>query len=91
MVVMCHKLAQINIMARMNCDTIYITTYNGGDLFDNFSITYGCTHEFHDINCVLKSNLHNCTDGIDQILRNGIIKYDKNKNTFFLFLMVKEL
>ena len=29
MLVMCHKPAQKNNMSRMNCDTIYITTYNG--------------------------------------------------------------
>ena len=27
MLVICHKPAQIDNMARMNCDTIYITTY----------------------------------------------------------------
>ena len=35
MIVMCHKPALIENMARMNCDTIYITTYNGADLFKN--------------------------------------------------------
>ena len=33
MIVMCHKPAHINNMARMNCGTIYITTYSGADLF----------------------------------------------------------
>ena len=33
MIVMCHKPAQINNLARMSCDNIYITTYNGADLF----------------------------------------------------------
>ena len=36
MIVMCHKPAQINNMARMSCDTIFITTYNGADLFKSF-------------------------------------------------------
>ena len=36
MIVMCHKPAKRENMARMNCDTIYITTYNGADLFKNF-------------------------------------------------------
>ena len=27
MLVICHKPAQIDNMVRMNCDTIYITTY----------------------------------------------------------------
>ena len=39
MIQMCHKPAQIYNMARMNCDTIYITTYNGADLFQNFNTT----------------------------------------------------
>ena len=33
MSVMCHKPAEIINTARMNCDTIYITIYNGPDLF----------------------------------------------------------
>ena len=33
MIVMCHKPAQIINTARMSCYTIYITTYNGADLF----------------------------------------------------------
>ena len=37
MIVMCHKPAQINNMARMNCDTIYITNYNGSDLIKNIN------------------------------------------------------
>ena len=28
---MCHKAAQIENMARMNCDTFYITIHNGAD------------------------------------------------------------
>ena len=35
MIVMCHKPAQIINTARMSCDTIYSTTYNGPDLFKN--------------------------------------------------------
>ena len=49
MIVMCHKSAQIEIMARMNFDTIYITFYNAADLFKNFSITYDCKPDFHGI------------------------------------------
>ena len=37
MIVMCHKPAQIINTARMSCDTIYLTTYNGADLFKNFN------------------------------------------------------
>ena len=32
MIVMCHKPAQIINTARMSCDTIFLTTYNGPDL-----------------------------------------------------------
>ena len=35
-IVIWHKPAQIVIKARMSCDTIYITTYNGADLFKKF-------------------------------------------------------
>ena len=48
-IVICHKQAHIDIMARMNCDTIYITTYNGVNLFKNFNTTYECKHNFHVI------------------------------------------
>ena len=37
MIVMCHKPAEIINKARMSCDTTYLTTYNGADLFRNFS------------------------------------------------------
>ena len=40
MIVMCHKPAQIINTARMSCDTIYLTTYNGPDLFKNFNEIY---------------------------------------------------
>ena len=40
MIVMCHKKAQIINTARMSCDTIYLTTYNGLDLFKNFNEIY---------------------------------------------------
>ena len=33
MIVTCHKPALIINTARMICDTIYLTTYNGPDLF----------------------------------------------------------
>ena len=35
MIVVCHKPAQIINTARMSCDTVYLTTYNGPDLFKN--------------------------------------------------------
>ena len=31
MIVMCHKPAQIENMARMTCDNIFITTFNVAD------------------------------------------------------------
>ena len=37
MIVMCHKPAQIINTARMNCGTIYLTTYNEADLFKSFN------------------------------------------------------
>ena len=40
MIAMCHKPAQINKTARMSCDTIYLTTYNGADLFKNINEIY---------------------------------------------------
>ena len=40
LIVMCHKPAQIINTARMSCDTIYSTTYNGADRFKNYSEIY---------------------------------------------------
>ena len=64
MIVMCNKPAQINNTARMSCDTIYLTSYNGKDLFDNFNSIYKCDHKFYDIISKLNSSYYNCTDGI---------------------------
>ena len=49
LIVMCHKPAQIDNLTRMNCDTLYITTYNGPDLFKHFNKTFNCDHKFHEI------------------------------------------
>ena len=38
-IVMGHKPAQIVKTPRMGCDTIFISTYNGTDLFRNFNDT----------------------------------------------------
>ena len=54
MIVMCHKPAQIINTARMSCDTIYLTTYNGPDLFKNFNEIYKCEHDFNKIISVSK-------------------------------------
>ena len=49
MIVKCHKPAQIVNTARMSCDTIYLTTYNGADLFKSFNEIYKCEHKFYEI------------------------------------------
>ena len=46
MIALCHKPAQLINLARMSCDTIYITTFNGPDLFQNFYEIYKCEHKF---------------------------------------------
>ena len=46
MIVMCHKPAQTINTARMSCDAIYFTTYNGPDLFKNFNEIYKCEHDY---------------------------------------------
>ena len=61
MIVMCHKPAQIINTARMSCDTIYLTTYNGAYLFNNFNEKYKCEHNFNKIISELNSNYYNCT------------------------------
>ena len=40
MIVMCHKRAQIINTARVSCDDIYLTTYNGADPFKIFNEIY---------------------------------------------------
>ena len=84
MIVMCHKPAQIINTARMSCDTIYLTTYNGPDLFKNFNEIYKCEHDFNKIINELNSNHYNRTDGMSDELRYGIIKYNKKENTFII-------
>ena len=84
MTVMCHKPAQIINTARKNCDTIYLTTYNGADIFKNFIEIYKCEHDFNKIISELNSNYYNCTDGMSDELRYGIIKYNRKENTFII-------
>ena len=81
MIVMCHKPAQIINTARMSCDTIYLTTYNGADLFKIFNEIYKCEPNFNKIISELNSNYYNCTDGMSDELRYGIIKYNRKENT----------
>ena len=84
MIVMFHERAQIINTARMSCDTIYLTTYNGTDLFKNFNEIYKCEHDFSKIINELNSNLYNRTDGMSDEFRYGIIKYNKKENTFII-------
>ena len=84
MIAMCHKPAQIINTARMSCDTIYLTTYNGPDLFKNINEIYKCERGFRKIISELNSNRYNCTDGMSDELRYGIIKYNKKENTFII-------
>ena len=84
MILMCHKPAQIINTARMSCDTIYLTTYNGPDLFKNFNEIYKCEHDFNKIISELNSNYYSYTDGMSDELRYGIIKYNKKENTFII-------
>ena len=84
MIVMCQKPAQIIITARMSCDTIYLTTYNGPDLLKNFNEIYKCEHDFSKIISELNSNHYNRTDGMSDELRYGIIKYHKKENTIII-------
>ena len=89
MIVMCHKPAQIEDMARMNCDTIYITTYNGADLFTNFNTTYECKHDSHGIIQELNNSYYNCTNGTDDALCYGMIKYNKKKGIVLLLIEIE--
>ena len=84
MIVMCHKPAQIINTARMSCDTVYLTTYNGPDLFKNFNEIFKCEHGSSKIISELNSNHYNRTDGMSDELRYGIIKYNKKENTFII-------
>ena len=84
MIVMCHKPTQIINTARMSCDTIYLTTYNGANLFKNFNEIHKCEHNFNKTISELNSNYYNCTDGMSDELRYGIIKYNRKENTFII-------
>ena len=84
MIVMCQKPAQIIKTARMSCDTIYLTTYNGPDLFKIFNEICKCQYDFSKIISELNSNHYNRTDGMSDGLRYGIIEYNKKENTFII-------
>ena len=74
MIVMGHKPAQIVNTARMSCDTIYLTTYNGADLLKNYNEVHKCKHDSHGIINELSRNLYNCKDKTTEALRDGLIK-----------------
>ena len=83
MIVMCHKPAQIINTARKS-DTIFLTTYNGPDLFKNFNEIYNCEHDFSKIIRELNSNHYNRTDGMSDELRYVIVRNNKKENTFII-------
>ena len=87
--VMCHKIAQIENMDRMNCDTIYLTTYNRADLFKNYNTTYECNNDFHGIIQELNNSYYNWTNGTDDGIRYGMIKYNKKEETFLLLIEIE--
>ena len=89
MIVMCHKPAQIINTARMSCDTIYLLIYNGADLFKIFNEIYKCEHNFNKIISELNSNYYNCTDGMSDELRHGIVKYNRKENAFLLLIRIE--
>ena len=84
MIVFCHKTAQIINTARVSCDAIYLTTYDGADLFNYFNGIFKCEHNFNKIFSELNSNFYNCTDGMSDELRYGTIKYNRKENTFII-------
>ena len=43
---------------------------------------YKCEHNFNNIISELNSNYYNCTDGMSEELRYGIIKYNRKDHTF---------
>ena len=81
LILICHKPAQIINTAGMSCDNIYLTTYNGADLFKKFKEIYNCEHNFNQIISELNSNYYNCTDGMSDELRYGITKNNRKENT----------
>ena len=91
MIVMCHKPAQKNSLARMSCDSIYITTYNRADIFKNFNEIYKCGRRFYEIINELNGSYYNYTAGTANELRYGIIKYDKKKKFFIIIDRIRTM
>ena len=90
MIVMCHKPAQTIIAARVSSDTIYLTTYNGPDLFRNFNEIYKCEHDFSKIISELNSNHYNRTDGMSDDLRYGIVNIIRRKILLLLLIVIEQ-
>ena len=63
---------------------LFLTTYNGPDLFKNFNDIYKCEHDFSKIISELNSNHYNRTDRVSDELRYCIIKYNKKENTYII-------
>ena len=80
MIVIRHKPAKTEKLARMNCDTIFITTYNEVDFLKNFNEIYKCKHDFHGIIRELNNSYYNCTNGTCY----GMIKYNKKEETYIV-------
>ena len=83
-IILCHKPAQRDNMSRMDCNTLYIRTYNGPDLFQNLNTTYKCDHKFHEIISELNSSYYSRTNGMADELRYGMIKYNIKERTFIV-------
>ena len=84
MIVMCHKPAQIIHTARMSCDTIYSTTYNGAPLFKNFNETYKIEPKFDEIISDINGSYYKYTAETANELRFGMIKYNRKEKTFII-------
>ena len=80
---MCHKSARRDNLATASANTIYITTYNGGDLIDNFKNICICKL-FLKVIENLSCNHFICAHGIAERLRYCKIKFDKNDNSFII-------
>ena len=54
-----------------------------GQIYLKILMTYNCNHDFHYMIQELNNSYYNCTDGTDDALRYGMIKYNKKEETFF--------
>ena len=84
MIVMCHEPAQKINKGKMSSDTIYLTTNNRTDRFNNINVIYSCGNSFHEIIKELNSICYNRTDGLDPKIYYGIFKYNVKEGNFFI-------